>query len=292
MVGSVGAISAGQRAARRRQGTKTSLTCTRAPTTAQRSQPSDMVSNASADSKSSVLSMMRQQAQVTGSCVKQQVLDTGGLLKKKQQFLLKKVQKGLQMVSGTVTECHKDYLNPSQEAAPNPEERQGNAIAAANVIETLEQMGFERMHVQKAMTKFRGKVGEIDDVVQELVAMAAELELGMGTPQPISPVAHAKVGAHVDLGAIPACVDGAMIESVATWEVLESARACHSEKQSQPREDFEKTMQAQLACGWVEASALEKNPEANVEASTSTKGASFSKKSVDDDHANPTQGGA
>lgn len=258
-----------------------------------------MVSNASVDSKSSVLSVMRQQAQVTGGFVKQQVLDTGGLLKKKQQFLLKKVQKGLQMVSGTVSECHKDYLNPSQEAAPNPEERQANALAAARMgferhwTETLERMGFEPLHIQKAMSKCRGKAEKIEDVVQELVAMAAKRELGTGTSQveAISPAAHAKVGAHFDLGeeaSILAFADDTMIESVVAWEVLES---CHSEKQSQPHEDFEKTMQAQLTCGWVEASALEKNPDGNAEASASKK-ASISKKAVDDDHANPTQGGA
>jgi len=187
MVGSIGAVSASQRAARRRQGTTTSMASKRTPTPATRSQASDTASNASVESKSSVLSMLKQQVQETGGFMKHQVQETGGLFKRKQQFLVDKVQKGFQMASGTTSENKPAPCTASEQKQPKiaakPEEEKVKTPAVdpaaqkkAKLIETLEQMGFERSHIQEAMTRLGGKAKQAEDVVQELVAMAAKAE--------------------------------------------------------------------------------------------------------------------
>jgi len=209
IVGSVGAIQAGHRASRRRQNNASSIYSSsmraaqtpadmqllkekRAATaqsplvTQVKKEPtiSETASVTSMGSKSSVFSMFSKKVE-----------ETAGFIKKTQQGIAEKVQKGLNM--GPSGQCSKEPAPaPTTKATSDTTLRKQNDVAvdpkaaaaakkeaamAAHLAETkkrnaawiqsLEQMGFERLRIQEAMAKLGGSPKQLDDIVEALLAM-------------------------------------------------------------------------------------------------------------------------
>jgi len=201
IVGSVGAIQAGHRATRRRQNNASSIYTSSMRSAALQEKRAEAAQTAlvnqvkkepaisetasvtSLGSKSSVFSMFSNK-----------VSETAGFIKKTQQGIAEKMQKGLNM--GPSGQCSKeptpalttkgtsDTMRKQSNAAADPKAEAAakkEAAVAAHLAETkkrnaawmqtLEQMGFERPRIQEAMGKLGGSPKQLDDILEALLAM-------------------------------------------------------------------------------------------------------------------------
>jgi len=137
---------------------------------ASRANDWETASSSTVDSKSSVLSKLKEASGFAG-----------GFLKKKQQAFAEKVQKGIKMTSGSFSSQQdqaKDLRNAAEAGPAEPQEQiqQTKAATPDDMVSTLEAMGFERNHISDAITYLGKRAANIDTVVELLVARASNRE--------------------------------------------------------------------------------------------------------------------
>jgi len=131
---------------------------------------------------------------------KQQVQETSGFLKKQQQALAEKVQKGLNMTSSIMSGQKKDVSSKTTDLnhdfTPPARPSQAHAtVGALNPawITALEQMGFQAAKIEEAAALLGGKPQQMDDLLQVLVTMNESSASGgtaarepVANPSPVS----------------------------------------------------------------------------------------------------------
>jgi len=124
----------------------------------------DSCETTSTGSKQSMLSMFKQQVQ-----------ETGGYLKQKQQALSQKVQKlksGMKYENLGISVKVSRTAGSAKAATVVGAQRLGSECDTA-WVQSLEQMGFEASMIEEAIHKVGGKPKNIEDILQMLLTMAS-----------------------------------------------------------------------------------------------------------------------